>query len=253
MSAYLANWYRDRLNELGYPNITIEVLYHPTLFVDRLWTPNVRLGTSEEITLINIGAWYRNPFTIYSLDLPNVNRKILKGHRMESYFPPEKLRLSSHEIASPETKNRWVYYLSKYLQSEGITEFDLNDDTELSKRIRSVQVVEKLENEEYDHLLTSVSCFLHLVDVSAANTIIECIVRNTPIVVNNHPAVVEYLGDDYPLLYSDPSELKDLLTLEQIEKAHKYLQEKDKSYLTIDRFLSDLTSSDSYKGIYSDI
>lgn len=39
------------------------------------------------------------------------------------------------------------------------------------------------------------------------NTIVEAIGRNTLILVNNLPGVVEYLGKDYPLLYSNLMEV----------------------------------------------
>ena len=39
---------------------------------------------------------------------------------------------------------------------------------------------------------------LSLVDASANNAVIDCIARATPLLVNPHPAVIEYFGADYP-------------------------------------------------------
>jgi hypothetical protein len=39
---------------------------------------------------------------------------------------------------------------------------------------------------------------LSLVDASTNNAVIECIARATPLLVNPHPAVIEYFGADYP-------------------------------------------------------
>ena len=36
-----------------------------------------------------------------------------------------------------------------------------------------------------------------------ANTVIECIVRCTPIIINPLDSVVEYLGNEYPLYYTN--------------------------------------------------
>ena len=58
----------------------------------------------------------------------------------------------------------------------------------------SVKIIDKLSNEDYDNLLTKNIVFIKLVDASAVNTIIECIVRNTPIIVNRLPATEELLG-----------------------------------------------------------
>lgn len=92
--------------------------------------------------------------------------------------------------------------------------------------------------------------FLNLVDCSAANTITECIVRNVPIIVNNLPPVVEYLGKDYPLYYSCYREAADKATdPELIEKAYNYLKNMDKSFLSIDRFIQDFYASEICVGL----
>ena len=82
--------------------------------------------------------------------------------------------------------------------------------------------------------------FIDLYDASAVNTIIECIVRNTPIIVNKLPAVVEYLGINYPLYFKDIKNIPTLLKRDNIINAHRYLKNMDKTFLTIETFISDL-------------
>ena len=94
----------------------------------------------------------------------------------------------------------------------------------------------------YNILLSKNIIFIDLFDASANNTILECIVRNTPIIVNKLEAVVEYLGEDYPLYFTNLNEVNDLLTLEKITKAHNYLKEMNKSDLTIEYFYKKLLS-----------
>ena len=71
-------------------------------------------------------------------------------------------------------------------------------------------------------------------DASAVNTIIECKVRNTPVIVNRLPAVVEILGENYPFYYNDASyyeinkQIENLLTIENVNKAYNYLRHLDK-------------------------
>jgi len=80
--------------------------------------------------------------------------------------------------------------------------------------------------------------FLDLIDVSACNTLIECIVRNTPIVINRLPAIVEYLGEDYPLYYNTLEEATSLINDDRkILEAYRYLKTKDKEFLKMETFM----------------
>jgi hypothetical protein len=90
--------------------------------------------------------------------------------------------------------------------------------------------------EEYDDLLSNNIVFIDLFDASANNTIIECIIRNTPVIVNKLVSVVEYLGEDYPLYFNDLQEIPILLTSKNIFAAHLYLSRMDKSELSIEFF-----------------
>jgi hypothetical protein len=75
-----------------------------------------------------------------------------------------------------------------------------------------------------------------LFDSSANNVVVECIARNAPIIVNRHPAVMEYLTHDYPLYFSDPSEIPELLAMDRVMAAHEFLTRLDKSWLDGDFF-----------------
>ena len=108
----------------------------------------------------------------------------------------------------------------------------------------SVDFIDKLSNTDYDDLLTENLVFINLVDASAVNTIIECIVRNTPIIVNNHPAVVELLGKNYPLYFTQTNnyfemnqEIYNLLSnTNNIKKAHNYIEKIYKTPFNINHF-----------------
>lgn len=111
----------------------------------------------------------------------------------------------------------------------------------------SVDFIEKLSNDDYDKLLTENIVFINLVDASAVNTVIECIIRDTPIIINNHPAVVELLGENYPLYFNSNynsyfemnTEIVNLLKdTNNIKKAYTYLKGLDKSKFNIDTFKS---------------
>ena len=48
----------------------------------------------------------------------------------------------------------------------------------------SVRIMERVNDEEYDDLLSSSIVFLNIYDAPAITTVIECLGRNTPILVN---------------------------------------------------------------------
>ena len=94
--------------------------------------------------------------------------------------------------------------------------------------------------EEYDKLLTQNIAFIDLFDSAANNTVLECITRNTPIILNRTPGVLEYLGSGYPLYFDNLSDVKFLLTADNIVLAHEYLKSMDKSRFTMKRFVQDV-------------
>lgn len=116
--------------------------------------------------------------------------------------------------------------------------------TDMRNKYQSVDMLEFVNDDEYDNLLASNVVFLNLLDCSAVNTIIECIVRNTPLLVNPLPAVCEYLGPAYPLYYTSLDHAAELLIdTVKLYAAHVYLKRMDKSRLKIDTFISELQSS----------
>ena len=89
------------------------------------------------------------------------------------------------------------------------------------------------------------SCFTvcEVLAASANNVVLECIARATPILINRHPAVVEYLGLNYPLFYDDPNEIPRLLDDKKIHEAHHYLKNlQTKPWLQVGNFVTDLIS-----------
>ena len=104
-------------------------------------------------------------------------------------------------------------------------------------KLDSIKIIEYIDNSAYDELLSSNIVFLNLVDASAINTLIECIVRNTPIIINKLPPVVELLGEKYPLYYQNLNEVYKLINMKQINNAHKYIKKLDKTKLKISYFI----------------
>jgi len=116
---------------------------------------------------------------------------------------------------------------------------------EVKKASNDVIVQDRLDDVSYDKMLSKSIIFLALKYTGAANTIVvECIARCSPIVAPRMESCVEYLGEEYPLLYDEDSEdLNDLLNADNIKCAIKYLQTMNKSNLSIERFCNNFGSS----------
>ena len=233
LSNYLKDWLTVRC-----PTVTIFVIHHPTEFTEVTWSID-KWNANKDKKVLQIGAWMRNSYGIYSLPNPRGLRKFaLKGKEMDNYFAPpnyfEKLQDAiGIDCMGTDGPCR--------VGAQKSNKFMVGMLEHLKEQYSKVSILSELTNDEYDELLSNNVVFLNLVDASACNTIIECIVRNTPILVNRLPAVVEYLGNDYPLYYNSFEEAYEILSdNDKLLKAHKYLVNKDKTFLSIENFIDKL-------------
>ncbi len=90
----------------------------------------------------------------------------------------------------------------------------------------------------YDDLLSKNIIVMEVFDASASNGVLDCIMRNTPLIINKNPAVVEYLGKDYPLYFENPMDIP--LIADRAYEAHTYLKNMDKSSLHIELFIKQI-------------
>ena len=113
----------------------------------------------------------------------------------------------------------------------------------------SVFIKDSLTDEEYDDLLRSSIVFLNLYDSTISTTVIECIGRNTPLVVNRLPGLEEYLGVDYPLFYDTIEEAADIMhDKDKLIAATTYLKSLPmKAELTGDQFLNSFINTAIYR------
>lgn len=87
-----------------------------------------------------------------------------------------------------------------------------------------VEILGRISDEEYDQLLSKAIVFLRVTDGVAITTILECIARATPVLVNRHPGLEEYLGVDYPLFYDTLSQATAILgDIDRLAGASAYL------------------------------
>lgn len=101
-----------------------------------------------------------------------------------------------------------------------------------------------IDNDGFDYLLGRAVVCMEVLDASANNVTIECLARNTPLIVNRHPAVVEYLGPDYPLYFDHVRDIAKMISNEGlILSAHEYLRKRDKSFLSASEFASGIRTA----------
>jgi hypothetical protein len=108
-----------------------------------------------------------------------------------------------------------------------------------------------VSNAAYDRLLAENIVIIHLYDSSANNTLIECMVRHTPILVNPIEPVVECLGADYPLYFTSLEEAAAKAESPQVLwQAHQYLSQlPDKHKRDGEYFMHTFVNSEIYKNL----
>jgi hypothetical protein len=184
-------------------NIPIFSFFHPTEIPHYKFNFDNFLANTDK-KIVQIGWWLRKLNSIYCLPTQQLSKAILM-------------------------KNEPHY--RSLLQKEREL-FNLQVDES------SVELMPYLSNQEYDRLLSENIVYLDLYDTSANNVIIECMARQTPILVNPLPAVREYLGEDYPLYFSSQEEAREKVEdWELIREASEYLkQDEVQQRLRIDDF-----------------
>ena len=210
-------------------HIDIHVLKHPMPpSTHKVFDINL---FNKSLNVYNIGGWLRNPYTIYKAKIlynnNPVNKIKLKGYLMNQYFPEDKIDfdyiVSNFEMSRPnylktnynklemcrpiDNTNYYLKYLLEYISSlycYRLFNFykQRNEIIKILKENhKSVKTNNYLNNDEYLEMLTSSVIFCDYIDCSVSNTIVECILTGTPIILNRHPAIEEYLGKDYPLYF----------------------------------------------------
>lgn len=103
-------------------------------------------------------------------------------------------------------------------------------------------VVPYLDYAAYNEALASGVGFADYIACNASNTVLEHLARATPLVVNPHPAIVDYLGCDYPLYYGCLAEAENILRdTKTLRQGHEYLKLRAQSPATrYDWFISAL-------------
>ena len=217
---YTLSEYHAKVIRQYIPFIPVESLYHPTEIPDLQFDFD-RFYKNQEKKLITIGWWLRKLNALYTA-------------KADGY---QKVRLL------PNNKCKDTIFRLEKIESV------VNNQYITDEQRNSVKILDFLPNDEYDKILAENVVYLDLYDSSANNGIIECMARATPIFINRLPAVVEYLGEGYPLYIDSQYDLEEKLKdFDLIKRAHLYL--KTMRYkVEIGHFLESMVNSKIYRSL----
>lgn len=196
----------DHLAEWLRPQLAVPVLVvrHPTDRTVPRWSPRL---FAERPSLLQVGAFYRDTRAI------------------------ARMALSIEKIRLLDLNTRWIDAWDRRVgEHAGPREWPAD-----------IRHINRVSDQEYDRLLSTSVVLTSFLAASASNVVVECIARATPLVVNGLPAVVEYLGDEYPLyldrLASNPIDFR-----KQAVDAHLYLAGMNKDWLDFEFFAQDVAA-----------
>lgn len=215
----LSRYHRDALQPLF--DFRVENLLHPVEFPELTWSYERFLANPDK-QIVHAGWWLRRIYSFYLLPAGEYGKTILLK-----------------EDAGME----------KHLKEE----YDHMDNRHLldRKALESVTRIPFLPNEKYDRMLAENILFLDLIDASANNAIIECIARNTPVLVNPLPAVMEYLGPGYPFYFHSLDEAASkAANHELVRETARYLKNLPvREQLTAAYFQRSFVDSEIYRAL----
>ena len=185
--------------------IDIINIKHPTNIFDNLLEFNYDKFIKEELKLlISLGGAFRK---LNSIDKININNKQYKKLWM---------------FGSNKT-----YYNNLQIECQ-IEKYNMSGNTHISKEVNY---------NTYNNILSQNIAFNDFIGTSANNSILDCIARNTPIIIKKLPANVEYLGEEYPLYFNELYEVNNLLDNSRIKDAYMYLKNMNKRDLSLFLFI----------------
>jgi len=225
----LSNYHRNYIlsNVNMDKNTRIETLYHP-LEID-IESQKYRFDLdsflqNQEKTLYCIGWWLRK--YKHFCNIPYKKKIVVKSNE-----GPHVCEYVYRELRSI------IYNTRDYLLLPRDVECLVNElnpiEIEMMQEKYQIEIVNYLENHEYDQIFKSNIIFLDTYDAVCNNVVLECIMHYTPLLVYPNPSTVEYLGENYPFYFTNAVDAETKLNnTDIIKKTHEYLKEMDKTKFT---------------------
>jgi hypothetical protein len=161
-------------------------------------------------------------------------------------------RLSDMTGIRTSRKRIWVNrQLNRMTESDIAVQLRLVAETE--SRVRGLTLygmpeVTEVEPEEYHSTLSHAVIILPLWNATANNSVLEIIGYKIPAFVSRLSATEEYLGKGYPMFYSHPDEISEIIDdplrlHAQMVAAREYLVRMDTGHLSMEHFTTVVTST----------
>jgi len=196
----LSSSLRDEITSSGILaefNIPIHVMYHIAPAPSSTFTFDI--NAVKYLTFI--GWSFRNFTSFIGIYNKSFKRKILHGTQESSQF------------------NRFM----RIYKEDNIHGKDVSD----------IEICEYMTYAEYIQTIRQSILFVDFDGVSANNAIVEAIAHHIPIILPDMTATRFYLGDEYPLYFTDPNEIDSMLEDKtRICQAHMFLVSMSKLKFT---------------------
>ena len=223
LSDYQAEWLRSQVD------CPVLSLIHPAE-IPKAQFSFERFQKNSEKKIVQVGWWLRKLNAIYALPLAEGNPLGYQKVRLVPRFFDDADRYLK-ELMVKETENVSIPIAKPYSSN--------------------TYELQHLANDEYDRLLSENIAFVELYDSGANNTVVECVSRATPLLVNKLPSVIQYLGEDYPFYYESHEEATEkALDMALIKETNLYLKQcSTRGKLSFSFFCESLKSSDLYRSL----
>ena len=126
---------------------------------------------------------------------------------------------SLYKISTPSYKKIWLTSDPDMKQSMSLLQQNALDHSIVLNKGVSVKYADDM------NIVNKSIVFVDLYENGVIPSILmECIARNTPILINRFPYIEEYLGSAYPLYYTNLDEIKELVNENSIQKTINYMK-----------------------------
>lgn len=182
----------------GFDYVKVHSLVHPINNLSYEFNYDKYILNNDK-TIFSIGNWLRKQYTIFKLKCNSKFKKAILPFT-------ERTRLE----------------LKHYTNLDGI-QLTTNE-------INSVIKMEHLNTNDYHKIFESNLVLLDVYLTTINNTFLECVITNTPIILNRKQEYINLIGESYPLYFDDIATINELIENdEHILKAHQYLKNIDKT------------------------
>lgn len=210
MSQTQINPIKNLLKKHDY-QVNVVNLYHPIKELNCSFD-FAKYKNNSNKTIFSVGNWLRKQYSIFKL---KCDKKFKKG-----IIP-----------FNNRTKNELEFYTN--MDNIKITKEEFN----------IVATFEKLDDLNYHKIFEDNLILLDVYLTTINNTFLECLISNTPILLNRHQEYIDLIGPHYPLFFDSLEDINNFIyNDENILKAHNYLKNIDKTRFTFDYFIKDITS-----------